>query len=81
MSFKQADIEDYGIDWEGPAPSEAWDGPLCSTDESVVIPQTSLPFALETYVELARTIDPCQYSEFQGVDIYIQTLTFIERAH
>jgi len=28
----------------------------------------------------ARTIDPCQYSEFQGVDIYIQTLTIIERA-
>lgn len=33
-----------------------------------------------TYEELASAIDPCQYSEFQGVDIYIQTLTFIERA-
>ena len=80
LSFKQADIDDYGIDWEGPAPSEAWDGPLRSTVESVVIPQTSLPFSLEAYEELARTINPCQYSEFQGVDIYIQTLTFIERA-
>ena len=80
MSFQQADIEDYGIDWEGPPPSEAWDGPLHSTNESVVIPQTSLPFSLETYEELASAIDPCQYSEFQGVDIYIQTLTFIERA-
>jgi len=28
----------------------------------------------------ARTIDSCQYSEFQGVDLYIQNLTFIERA-
>lgn len=26
---QRADIEDYGIDWEGPAPSEAWNGPLC----------------------------------------------------
>lgn len=74
LSFKQADIEDYGIGWEGPAPSEAW-------NESVVIPQTSVPFSLETYVELAWTIDPCQYSEFQGVDVYIQTLTIIERIH
>ena len=44
----KADIKDYGIDWEGPAPSEAWDGPLCCTDETVVIPQTSVLFSLET---------------------------------
>ena len=48
LSFKQAHTEDYGTDWEGPAPSEAWDFPLCNTDESVVISQTSQPFCLET---------------------------------
>jgi len=67
----EVDIENYGIDWEGPSPSEEWGGPLGSADESVVIPETSLPLSLETYEELARTIDPCQYSEFQGVDIYM----------
>jgi len=77
---ERVDIENYGIDWEGPSPSEEWGGPLGSTDESVVMPETSLPLSLETSEELARTIDPCQYSEFQGVDIYMQTLTFIERA-
>ena len=81
MSFQhEADIENYGIDWQGPSPSEEWDGPLGSTDQSVVIPETTLPRSLETYEELARTVDPCKYSEFQGVDIYIQTLSFIERA-
>ena len=54
---------------------------MCSYMRVFTVPQTSLPFSLETYVELARTIDPCQYSEFQGVDIYIRTLTFIERKH
>ena len=61
------------MDWSGFSSS-------CEDHETITIPETVVPLSAESYQELIATVDPCAHSEFQGVDIYIQTLAFIERA-
>ena len=71
-------MDNYGIDWEGPSPAEEWDGPIYSSNQHVQVPETVMPLSIPDFAELVATIDPCQYSEFHGVDVYIRTQTFVE---
>ena len=46
--------------------------------EAVVVPETGTPISPESYEQLTAAVDPLGYSEFHGVDIYLQTLAFID---
>ena len=78
LSF-QSDIDSYGIDPDGPAPAEEWDGPVREENIPVVeVPPTSFPLGNSEWLELTATINPTRSSEYNGVDIYIETVQFIE---
>lgn len=62
----------YGIDEDGPVPSE--------DDNSVVqIPECSYVLRDSDFTLLQQTIDPLSYSEEYGIDLYEQTLHFLDR--
>lgn len=68
--------EQYGIDFDGPHPTEEFDGPSTNT-LSVEVPQTEMPITQEAYLHLSRTIIPLRVSEFYGVDIFAEVLQCI----
>ena len=61
----------YGVDADGPIPTE-------DTAAIVEVPQSSLRFSDQDMQTLKLTIDPCALSDNYGIDIYEQTLQFIE---
>ena len=61
----------YGVDADGPIPTE-------DTAATVEVPQGSLRFSDQDMQTLKLTIDPCALSDNYGIDIYEQTLQFIE---
>lgn len=73
----QVDQENFGIDWEGPSPSEEWDGPVNLENQRVCVPETTAPLTSTDYEELVRIIDLCLHSDFHGVDVYLQTMVFV----
>ena len=67
----------YGVDFDGPHPSEEYDGPISSSEtSSVEVPQTEMPITTEVRHQL-RTINPLEESEVYGVDIYLEVLEIL----
>ena len=61
----------YGIDEDGPVPTD--------DDESVVqIPDCSYTLNDSDFTLLQQTIDPLSSSEEYGIDLYEQTLQFLD---
>lgn len=71
LLFQSEDeLQEYGIDWEGPLPDEA------NCQDSVEVPETRCPLNQEQFQELVSTIDPLAPTCSYGIDIYLQTLAF-----
>ena len=64
-------VDEYGIDWEGPVPTEVDD------DNIVEIPETNFPLTPQQHAVLFESVDALRPSEYHGVDIYLDTLTFL----
>ena len=74
----QAVGEDYGIDFDGPHPSEQHDGPVPGDEiSSVEVPEIEIPITQEAYQQPSRSINPLRDSEFYDIDIYSDVLQFI----
>ena len=67
--YSQADAALYGIDWNGPISD--------SEDEEVQVPQTTVPLQEQDFRQLQETVLPTSNSDYQGVDLFIQTLEFV----
>jgi len=68
------DVNDYGIDYEEPT-TRSWN----DVQQEVQVPET-LPFyqlTTEDSRELSLRVHPLDQSEFQGVDLYLETLAFL----
>lgn len=67
-------VKAYGIDWDGPAPSEEWDRVV--EDDSVIVrvPETFCALDSQGVQALARQVDPAEPSMYYGVDIYLNAL-------
>ncbi|XP_028412590.1 uncharacterized protein LOC114535487 [Dendronephthya gigantea] len=60
----------YAVDWGGPLPVDA--------DVDVVeVPETICPFSPQRFEELQATIDPLRESDSYGIDIYLESLRFV----
>lgn len=70
--FFQEEFERYGIDWDGPLPEEATSG-----EAIVEVPETGCPLSPEQHQELLNSIDPLRESESFGIDIYMETVRFV----
>ena len=65
--FLQSDEATYGIDYEGPTPSEEWHGALLSNENNTVeVPPTGCPLNDSDWQELNRNYDPTRESLYHG---------------
>ena len=71
LSPLQSHVDNYGIDWDGPTATD-YQGTTV-----VEIPETLMLLTEANHSELKRTIDPMRESQHQGVDIYMDTVNFI----
>ncbi len=69
----QDDFQQYGIDWESPVPAEGEDFDV----DVVNVPEIACPLAREHVDELARTVDPLRNSDSYGIDIYLETMEYV----
>ena len=69
----QGDFEHYGIDWESPVPAESENFDV----DAVNVPETACPLSREHVDELARTVDPLRNSDSYGIDIYMETVEYV----
>jgi hypothetical protein len=68
----QDEFQQYGIDWDGPVPAED------DMDvDAVQVPETTCPLSQEHLDELVATIDPLRESNSYGIDIYLETMEFV----
>lgn len=73
------DLNAYGIAWDGPAPSEEWDGIFEDDSVIVQVPETFCPHDSQGVQALARQVDPAEPSMYYGVDIYLNALSFMQQ--
>jgi hypothetical protein len=65
-------IGDYGIDWEGPTPSDS------SEIDMVEVPETSIP--MNCLADIEANVDSLAHSEEYGMDLYLQALQIVTTA-
>lgn len=73
----QVDSNSYGIDWDGPLPSQEWDGQHEDDCRTVEVPSTSFPLSQAVLDYLQRTIDPLRNTQYHGVDIYLEVVCIL----
>lgn len=69
----QEEIEHYGIDWDGPVAEQS------ELDQSVDVPELPNIISYQSEQELRQLINPLQESDCYGLNIYMETLQFVER--
>ena len=72
LIFGQSELEEFGIDWDGPVPEDS------SEDFPVVeVPDTDCPLSQGEYQRLCQSINPLGESDCYGIDIFSQTVSFV----
>ena len=66
----QALFSTYGVDWDGPPPSDS-DG-----RDTVVVPATACPLSQSDMAELCSHHNPLNSSDDFAVDMYVNVLQF-----
>lgn len=69
----QNEINDYGIDDNGPLPNPAWSEDV-STPDAIEVPELHLPISIDDVDQHLSQIDPLAPSENFGIDIYLHVL-------
>ena len=72
ISFLQEEVFAHGIDWDGPLPTE-------DDVEAVEVIQTHNPLNDDDFMQLQLTVDPNQNSSNFGIDLYLDTLNFVQQ--
>ena len=76
--IQQEEYASYGIDWDGPAPSQEWGSLPDSVAEGITVPDILVPFSADTTVEnLSAVIDPLGETVNHGIDLYQQALALV----
>ena len=72
----QEELDFYGIDWDGPLPSETWGS--STHDGEIVIPQIDITISHDQFALLQENINPLGQTENFGIDIFENTLNFLQ---
>ncbi|XP_070556644.1 uncharacterized protein [Ptychodera flava] len=65
----ETELELFGVDWEGPTPSD--------DQNDVVVPTIDIGISPIELEDLKEIINPCRESDSYGVDIYLETVNTI----
>lgn len=72
MFLFSKDLSTYGIDWDGPVPAVDNEG-------VIQVPKIACPLDHNGYAALTNLVNPLKASDSFGIDIYIETVTFISQ--
>lgn len=75
----QVSLDDYGIDWDRPLPTQQWDGSHEENSNNVEVPSTQFPFCQQEVEQMQRIIDSLRDSQYCGVDIYMEVVYLLEQ--
>ena len=70
-------MDAYGIDYEGPLPSERIDGETWN-ENSVEVPEIACPVSDAQVQQLRTIINPLGASSSYGIDIYVRTVQLVD---
>ena len=73
FNFSQPESRLFGVDWNGPLPSESDD-----TGDAIEVPETFCPLDAADQQELSHCISPSALSNDYGIDLYLATLSFVQ---
>ena len=62
----------FGVDWSGPLP-------FTNEENCVDVPQTLCPLDEGGLAELLLFIPPLTHTDHWGIDVYLNTLTFVHQ--
>lgn len=71
-------IRSYGIDFDGPLPSEECGGNTWN-DESVDVPEIFCPLSSEALDIMQIELDPLDHSSCYGIDLYLKAIETVQR--
>ena len=75
-TLEEANFNMYGIDFEGPLPSEMYDGETFN-EFSIDVPPVANPLNDSQLSLLSSTVDPLVLSSSYGLDIYLNTVQLV----
>ena len=70
LIFLKEEINQYGIDYDGPLPEDA-------NDDTVIVPVVRCPLTTDEIETLVNTIDPLRDDNTYGIAIYEDVLHFV----
>lgn len=73
----EEDMLSFGIDYDGPLPSNEYDGNTWN-DFSVQVPEIPCPLSNTAFNRMKCTVDPLEVSSCYGIDIYIKSLEIVD---
>jgi hypothetical protein len=73
----QEEIATYGIDWDGPVPSQEWGSSSDWEERDIIVPEITMPFTNEHFDEQLSHLTHANESSNFGVDVYEQVLEFV----
>ena len=65
----QEDMTSFGVDYDGPLPSNEYDGEMWG-DLSVQVPEMPCPLDDAAFNRMKSTVNPLEQSSFYGIDVY-----------
>lgn len=66
--MNQAELQLYGVDW---------DGPLSPEENAIEVPDTRYPVSNSDYALLIREVSPLNDTTIHGIDLYERTVQFV----
>ena len=73
----EEDMSSFGIDYDGPLPSNEYDGDTWN-DFSVQVPEIPCPLSNALFNRMKCAVDPLEESSCYGIDIYIKSLEIVD---
>ena len=73
LNILQIEAAEFGIDWDGPLPTEFFNG----EEEGVEIPPVNVPISEEQFYQLETQVNPNEPSRNYGIELYLRTIEFL----
>ena len=67
----------FGIDWDGPLPTDFYNGEGAGQSNNVEVPNVELPISIEQFQQLEMQVNPYELNTTYGIELYIRTLQFL----
>jgi hypothetical protein len=67
----------FGIDWDGPLPTEFYNGETAEEGQRIEIPNIDAPISADQFYQLEIQVNPYEPSANYGIELFMRTLEFL----